>query len=248
MQTRNPDKYTKNAERNRLRAIQSERRVIWSEALKQAQRLAAVHDPTGSMFNIGPVVIQQDGSVLSLETIRRREEREASKRDGSSALLETTVDHKGTPRVLDPVKTENTEIGFVSGVNPERLAQMDLCQHTQPVKNMSKTQQKKLANFEPRPPPSKPIIPQGIHIPDGEENWLELWDLPDEDVERRVLRAKKRKAATRKALRVKQQTGKVERRAARDEKRKVYRDLKNTWKSIKGQCNFASTSPNLMTM
>ncbi|MCJ1396780.1 hypothetical protein MMC18_009672 [Xylographa bjoerkii] len=227
--TRNPDKYTKNAERNRLRAIESERRAIWSAALKQAQRLAAVHDPTGVMFNIGPVIIQKNGSILSLETIRRREEREAAKKE-SSVLLEITTGQMGNAKQLELVDSKRS---FEAGINPERLAQMDVGQHAQPIKKMSKTQQKKLAQFEPRPPPPKPVIPEGVQIPDDEENWLDLWDLPDEDVERRVLRAKKRKAAARKALRVKQQSGKVERRAARDEKRKVYRELKNTWKSIK---------------
>ncbi|MCJ1386540.1 hypothetical protein MMC17_009666 [Xylographa soralifera] len=232
--TRNPDKYTKNAERNRLRAIESERRVIWNEALKQAQRLAAVHDPTGAMFNIGPVAIQEDGSILSLETIRRREEREAAKMEESNALLEITTGQKENAKQLEAVDTKSS---FESGINPERWAQIDIGQHVQPGTKMSKSQQRKLAKFEPRPPPPKPIIPQDVQVPAGEENWLDLWDLPDVEIERRVLRTRKRRAAARKALRVKQQSGKVERRAARDEKRKVYRDLKNTWKSIKGRFN-----------
>ncbi|MCJ1288361.1 hypothetical protein MMC26_007716 [Xylographa opegraphella] len=80
---------------------------------------------------------------------------------------------------------------------------------------MSKSQQRKFAKFEPQPPPPKPIIPKGIQILGSEENWLDLWDLPDVEIERRVLRARKRKAASRKALRAKQQSGKY------------------TWKSIK---------------
>ena len=198
------------------------------------QRLAAVHDPTGSKFNIGPVVIQEDGSVLSLETIRRREEREAAKNEESHALLEITTGKKENAKRFEPVDMNSS---VESRINPERRAQIDTGQHAQPGTKMSKSQQKKLAKFEPRPPPPKPVIPEGVQIPDGEENWLDLWDLPDVEVERRVLRARKRKAAARKALRVKQQSGKVERRAARDEKRKVYRDLKNTWKSIKGRLN-----------
>ena len=98
---------------------------------------------------------------------------------------------------------------------------------------MSKTQQKKLEALKPRPPPPKPVLPEGIFIPEGEENFLELWDLPDTELERRVLREKRRKAAARKALRIKQQSGKAERRMARDEKRRVYRDIKLVWKTIK---------------
>jgi len=131
------------------------------------------------------------------------------------------------------LESVDTKLSFESVINPERRAQIDIGQHLQQGTKISKSQQRKLAKFEPRPPPPKPVIPAGVQVPDSEENWLDLWDLPDVEVERRVLRARKRKAAARKALRVKQQSGKVERRAARDEKRKVYRDLKNTWKSIK---------------
>ena len=49
-----------------------------------------------------------------------------------------------------------------------------------------------------------------------------------------MIREKRREAAARKALRVKQQSGKVERRMARDEKRRVYRGLKLEWGAIKG--------------
>ena len=195
------------------------------------------------MFNIGPVAIQEDGSILSLETIRRREERHAAKKEGFNALPEITTGQKGTAKQLEPV---DMKLSFESVINPERRAQIDIGQHVQSGTKMSKSQQRKLAKFEPRPPPPKPVIPEGVQIPDNEENWLDLWDLPDVEVERRVLRARKRKAAARKALRVKQQNGKVERRAARDEKRKVYRDLKNTWKSIKGQFNCCAFDPELI--
>ena len=186
------------------------------------------------MFNIGPVAIQEDGSILSLETIRRREERGAAKKEASNALLEITIYQKGNAKQSEPVDTKSI---FESGMNPERRAQIDTGQHVKSGTKMSKSQQRKLAKFAPRPPPPKPTIPEGVQIPESEENWLDLWDLPDVEVERRVLKARKRKAAARKALRVNQQSGKVERRAARDEKRKVYRDLKTTWKSIKGRLN-----------
>ena len=73
------------------------------------------------------------------------------------------------------------------------------------------------------------MIPKGIKIPEGEEDWLSLWDLPDDELERRVIREKRRKAAERKALRERQKAGKAERRAARDERRRVYRELKLEW-------------------
>ena len=209
-----------------------ERRAIYSEAVKQAQRLAAVHDPTGTMFNVGPVTRDEDGAVISVEALQRRREREEARKNGNNALLEITTGQKGNAIQRESASIEDQ----ASNINPARVAQISTAKPEDPsVRKMSKTQQRKLAKYEPRPPPPKPVLPEGISIPEGEENWIDLWDLPDEELERRVLRAKKRKAAARKALRVKQKSGKVERRAARDEKRKVYRDLKHTWKSIKGK-------------
>lgn len=240
LQTRNPDKYNKNAERNRLRDIEGERRRIWSEAVKQAQRLAAVHDPSGVTFNVGPVTTQADGTVISLEALKKREERAAAKQSRPSAeayqagdlvnATERPTDHNvllSTP--------SSTPATLHNAINPNRLAQIDMSNSSQPTKKTSKTQQRKLEALAPRPAPPKPTIPAHIQLPDGEEDWLALWDLSDEQLEKRVMKGKKRKAAERKALRVKQQEGKAERRAARDEKRRVYREIKLTWKAIKGR-------------
>lgn len=246
--TRNPDKYNKNAERNRLRDIEGERRRIWQEAVRQAQRLAAVHDPSGVTFNVGPVVVQEDGTVISQDILRRRQERaqeraatEQSKEGGltnAAAFTHELGDGETTASIsTNPPALRN-------GINPDRLAHIEAEVSHKPPSRLSKTQQKKRAALEPRPPPPKPTIPEGVSIPEGEENWLHLWDLPDDQLERRCLREKKRKAAERKALRVKQKSGKVERRVARDEKRRVYRDIKLTWKAIKGTILYCFRIPN----
>ena len=236
--TRNPDKYNKNAERNRLREIEGERRKIWQEAVQQAQRLAAVHDRSGVMFNVGPVVTQVDGTVISQDTLRRRQEKTLER-----VAAEHTRDcgyNKSAPTIPDIGDTEVSAsvsakpAAFSIGINTDRLAHMEAAVSQPPPSRLSKTQQKKRAALESRPPPPKPVLPQAVSVPEGETNWLELWDLPDDQLEKRVHRAKKRKAAERKALRVKQKSGKAERRIARDEKRRVYRDIKLTWKVIKG--------------
>ena len=49
------------------------------------------------------------------------------------------------------------------------------------------------------------------------------------------MRAKKRAAKERKELRIRQKSGKAERRAARDEKRRVYREMKQSWKVFREQ-------------
>lgn len=237
--TRNPDKYNKNAERNRLRDIEGERRRIYQEAVRQAQRLAAIHDPSGIMFNVSAVVKQEDGTVISQDTLRRREERAREKDAAEKAKQEG----------LDPIKVENDDalastitdnapLILRNGINPDRLAHIDGAKPQQPASRLSKTQQRKRAALEPKPAPPRPVIPGTISLPKGEENWLALWDLSDDQLERRVIREKKRKAAERKALRVKQKSGKAERRVARDEKRKVYREIKLTWKAIKGMFHF----------
>lgn len=240
--TRNPDKYNKNAERNRLRDIEGERRRIWQEAFRQVQRLAAIHDPSGALFNVGPVVKLEDGNVISEETLRRREQRAQEKAAAERLKTENTVDEApaihsaGNVTDLPPATaTPNSSHLSTSEVKPGGLTRIDAADPPNSGKVLSKKQQKKRAALEPRPPPQKPTIPENIPIPDGEENWLALWDLPDDQLERRVLREKKRKAAERKALRVKQKSGKAERREARDEKRRVYREIKLTWKAIKGR-------------
>lgn len=72
------------------------------------------------------------------------------------------------------------------------------------IKQMSrKSQQSKHAVEQNIPPPPKPTIPDGVSIPDGEHNWLALWDISDEQIERRIMEKRNTKAAERKALRVK---------------------------------------------
>lgn len=230
--TRNPTKYTKNAGRNRLRAIEQERRKIQGAAIQMVQRLAAIHDPSGEMFNVKPVTTLEDGRVVTLEAVERRKEKEAEKAR-QQKMKDAGIDPRTQP---PPLKEENFEIPH--GMNEDRLKLLTEQKFKATTREwngvVSKTQQRKAVQFEPKLPPPKPVIPEGIDPPsDEEENWLELWDLGDEELERRVLRAKKRAAKARKDLRIKQKSGKAERRAARDEKRRVYREIKQSWKTIR---------------
>ena len=206
-----------------------------------AQRLAAVHDPTGVKFNVKPVTTLEDGRVVTLESIERKKEREALRK----AELEAKESATATNGIaIDPQEAADKAAALASigssatdHLNSERMAILmeSKMAHNRPP-GLSKTQQKKMEKYAPRPPPPKPTIPEGIEIPEDEpENWIELWDLSDEALERRVMRAKKRAARERKELRIKQKSGKAERRAARDEKRRVYRDLKQSWKVVREQ-------------
>ena len=230
--TRNPTKYTKNAGRNRLRAIELERRKIQTSAIQMAQRLAAVYDPSGAMFNVRPVVTLEDGRVVAVEAVERRKEKEAEQAR-QQKMKDAGIDPATQP---PPKKQEEPEIP--PGMNVDRLKLLTEQKFKATTREwngvVSKTQQRKAAQFEARTPPPKPVIPEGIDPPsDEEENWLELWDLGDDEIERRVQRVKERAAKARKDLRIKQKSGKAERRAARDEKRRVYREIKQSWKVIR---------------
>ncbi|PQE25994.1 wound-responsive ked protein [Rutstroemia sp. NJR-2017a BBW] len=165
--TRNPEKYSKNKERNRLHAIDVERYKIRLNAIKQAEKLAAIHDPSGASFNVGPVVILEDGTVKSKKALERR--KSVGEKGDKKENVEKEANGVDASKALD-------------GVNPERVKLLE--ESTKP--HISKNAQKKKAKYEPKPVPPKPTIPKGIEIPEGEENWLKLWDLSDGDIERRL--------------------------------------------------------------
>lgn len=201
------------------------------------QRVAAVHDPSGRTFNVEPVTTLENGCVATItsierkkEKLRRREEEAAAKANGEPA---PPPEPEPAPPVVQTLADDPSRNPHF--VNPDRLKQLVQAKTQKPKRQgVSKTQQKKQEQRAPRPPPPKPTVPENVELPDDEEEpWLDLWDLPDGELERRVTRAKRRAAQERKNLRVKQKQGKAERRAARDEKRRVYRELKQSWKVIR---------------
>ena len=200
-----------------------------------ARRLAAVHDPSGVSFNVQPVTILEDGRVTTLEALERKKERQAQREAEARAEADNAPAQSNSDIEDERAAAQAALVADNPLLNPERMkALIDAKMPQKQRTGMSKTAQKKRESYAPRPPPPKPTIPEGIDVPsDEEENWLELWDLPDGDLERRVMRAKKRAARARKELRIRQKQGKAERRAARDEKRRVYREIKQSWKIIR---------------
>ncbi|TGO24307.1 hypothetical protein BPAE_0106g00100 [Botrytis paeoniae] len=175
--TRNPEKYNKNKERNRLHAIDVERYKIRLNAINQAQKLAAVHDPSGVSFNVGEVVTLEDGTVKSKKILERKQE---------------LVEGKQL------VQNEDTTVP--EGINPERLHLLD----GEKKSHISKTALKKKKMYEPKPVPPKPIIPEGVALPEGEENWLALWDISDGHIEQRIAMAKREAGNAKRDLRRRQ--------------------------------------------
>ncbi len=184
------------------------------------------------MFNVSPVVTLEDGRVITVEALERKKQREALKAAEENG--EATAKPPQDPQVsgVPPVSQPALQHG---NVNSDRVQMIESqIQQTSQTRPLSKNQQKKQAEAVSRPSLPKPTIPKGIDLPsDAEENWLELWDLDNGELERRVLRAKKRAARERKEFRQQQKSGKAERRAARDEKRRVYRDIKQSWQVIR---------------
>lgn len=184
------------------------------------------------MFNVSPVVTLEDGRVTTVDAVQRKKEREAQKAAEQNG--EATV-NPGQDTQANGVHLTSQPAMQHENVNSERIHMIESQKQQYPqTRTLSKNQQKKQAELAPRAPLPKPVIPEGIEIPsDEEENWLELWDLNNGELERRVLRAKKRAARERKEFRQQQKSGKAERRAARDEKRRVYRDIKQSWQVIR---------------
>lgn len=221
MQTQSPDKCNKNIERNRRSVVELERCNIYREAVAHAARLPPAHDPNGKMFNVGPVVVLDNKKVDSVDALGRRAtlqtERAASPSNGKTS---STPNHTSMADSMD-------------GIHPERRKL--ICDSLGPrAKHLIRGPQKKPPSLEKRPPPPKPVIPEGIEIPAGEKNWPLLWDLSGGEIEHRVVREKSRKTAERKALRQKEKAGKAERKAVRNERRKVYREKRPEWQAIKG--------------
>ena len=193
-------------------------------------RIAAVYDPSGKTFNVKAVTTLEDGRVVTLESLERKQERLALKQAEQQQKEQEA-------RMQEEDATKLAEESVADRLNPERmkiLIDEKMNGNKRLPGQKSKTQLKKEAKFAPRDPPEKPFLPDGIDIPsDEEENWMELWDLPDSELERRVQREKRLKARARKELRIKQKSGKAERRAARDEKRRVYREIKQSWKILR---------------
>ena len=177
--------------------------------MQQVRELAALHDPTGEMFNIGPVILTEDGKVRSADGAKRWMVKQFKKRIANGEVVE------------DLRKRRESVVGHE--VDQERV----------PVNREAKVKGESKPNGLLQLP--KPHIPDGLGIPKADEDWVALWDITDAEIETRLARAKRKAAAGRKALRTAQQAGKLERRAARDEKRKVYKELKETWKVIKGE-------------
>jgi hypothetical protein len=154
--------------------------------------LAAKHDPSGKTFNVGEVITLENGLVKSKEAWKRSEEARAAREAG---------------------------IAPPPNVNPERQSRI-LNSQGKP-KKPSKKQQQRLEALNPKKVPPKPVIPGGIEVPEGEENFVALWELDDKGIEARITRQRSEKRAAARALRRKQQEQKKFNRALKVKKKQA---------------------------
>ncbi|PMD59808.1 uncharacterized protein K444DRAFT_400753 [Hyaloscypha bicolor E] len=223
--TRNNEKYTKNKERNKERDIMLERQKIRFEAVRQAERLAAIHDPTGKMFNVGEVIIMPDGQVKSKEAIERAAEAKKQKEMDALAekaenirIAEEKANYKKEklaakregreppprPDYAPKLALQSAASVYGNGGQPAYGGQQMRSNQqtgTNAKRKISKKQQQRLEMLKPKPVPPKPVIPEGIALPEGEENLLELWDITDEEIAKRLRSKKKEKIIAGKTLR-----------------------------------------------
>lgn len=204
LQARNNEKYSKSKDRNRQRTIDLERSKIRNEAVRQAERLAAKYDPSGKSFNVGEVVILEDGTVKAKKRLQKKTGEEENDADVGSKKERKAAKAQGG----DPHAT-------VEGADLESVAEI------QPRKHISNTQKKKQEMYAPKPVPPRPIIPDGVVLPRGEENMIALWDITDEEITRRLHELKKKKGKERTTLRKQQQIEKKFRRAMKAKKKQA---------------------------
>jgi hypothetical protein len=174
--------------------------------------LVAKHDTTGKAFNVGEVVGLEDGSVKSKEALAIIEERKAQEEAERAA----------------------NEPGIQAGFNPERASQIQGLVQEKPKKaKISNKQLKRQAALQPRPPPPRPVLPERISLPEGEENFIALWDITDEEIHKRMSNEKRIKSAERKNLRRKQKEEKRFNQAMKLLKRQT-ENRGEKWDPVKG--------------
>ena len=104
---------------------------------------------------------------------------------------------------------------------PTRYPAKEALKNMQRPMRISKKQLQRQEQLEPQPVPPKPVIPEGISLPEGEEDLLALWDITDEQITKRLANQKREKAQSRKQLIKIQQENKKLNKALKIRKREA---------------------------
>ncbi|KAG4428884.1 hypothetical protein IFR05_015633 [Cadophora sp. M221] len=218
---RNTEKYNKNKDRNKQRAIDLERQSIWADAVKQAERLAAIHDPSGKMFNVGEIIILPGGIVKSKEGMRRAAEAKEQKEREDEQRKAIENRYKDAERAAK-LKAEEAQRAVDQGMPaPIEFPAKEALKRMKRPTRISKKQLQRQEQLKPQPVPPRPVIPKGISLPEGEEDLLALWDITDAQITKRLADKKKEKARSRKQLIKIQQENKKLNKALKVRKREA---------------------------
>lgn len=156
------------------------------------------------MFNVGEVIVLEDGSVKNKNAYAIAQERRAQKKAAKAAIeLEAQQATPGAPQ-------------------------------EKPKKGPSKRQQARQEVFAPRPPPARPVIPEGISLPAGEEDFTAMWEITDEGIQKRLSKEKRVKSQARKNLRRQQKEQKRFNQAMKLFKKQT-ENRGETWDKEKGR-------------
>ncbi|KAH7409060.1 small acidic protein family-domain-containing protein [Cadophora sp. MPI-SDFR-AT-0126] len=218
---RNTEKYSKNKDRNKQRAIDLERQRIRADAVKQAEHLAAIHDPSGKMFNVGEIIILPGGIVKSKEGMRKAAEAKEQKdrEEGERNAIEKRCKDAEMAAKLEAEEAQRAvDHGLPA---PTHFPAKEALKSMQRPKKISKKQLHRQEQLKPQPIPPKPVIPEGISLPEGEEDLLALWDITDEQILKRLADRKREKAKSRKQLIKIQQENKKLNKALKVRKREA---------------------------
>merc|ERR1712093_775731 len=215
---RKTEKYSKNKDRNKQRAIDLERQKIRADAVKQAERLSAIHDPSGKIFNVGEITILPGGVVNSKEGMRRAAEAKERKEAEGKDIEKRYKDAEKAAKF----EAEEAQRAIDQGLPaPTRYPAKEALKNMQRPMRISKKQLQRQEQLEPQPVPPKPVIPDGISLPEGEEDLLALWDITDEQITKRLANQKREKAQSRKQLIKIQQENKKLNKALKIRKREA---------------------------
>merc|ERR1712093_8777 len=218
---RKTEKYSKNKDRNKQRAIDLERQKIRADAVKQAERLSAIHDPSGKIFNVGEITILPGGVVNSKEGMRRAAEAKERKEREEAEGKDIEKRYKDAEKAAK-FEAEEAQRAIDQGLPaPTRYPAKEALKNMQRPMRISKKQLQRQEQLEPQPVPPKPVIPDGISLPEGEEDLLALWDITDEQITKRLANQKREKAQSRKQLIKIQQENKKLNKALKIRKREA---------------------------
>ncbi|PVH78268.1 hypothetical protein DL98DRAFT_256960 [Cadophora sp. DSE1049] len=218
---RNTEKYSKNKDRNKQRAIDLERQKIRTDAVKQAERLAAIHDSSGKMFNVGEIILLPGGVVKSKEGMRKAAEAKEQKDREEAERKGIEKRYKDVEQAAK-LEAEEAQRAVDEGLPaPTQFPAREALKNMQRPKRTSKKQLQRQEQLKPKPVPPKPVIPEGISLPEGEEDLLALWDITDEQIMKRLADQKREKAQSRKRLIKIQQENKKLNKALKVRKREA---------------------------